>query len=286
MTIATNQMGAASILACCCLGRSRAPSFAFVRGSNSRLILATTFLLGILHGTALADSGEAILPNAICSTIETTARVNALPVAFFTRLIWQESRFHADAIGPLTRSGKRAEGIAQFMPGTAVERGLFEPFDPVAALPKSAEFLAELREKFGNLGLAAAAYNAGPQRVSDFLSGARGLPFETRHYVLAITGRSVDEWAAQAKTPNATAAENTSGSEGGQAAATCRDAVELLERAPPPSNVRSQAQAFPSWCKGLRHPDVSVCGSIHLIETSIRTASLGVSHSHAHPSSR
>ena len=65
---------------------------------------------------------------------------------FFARVIWQESRFRADAVGPLTRSGRRAQGIAQFMPGTAAERRLLDPFDPVQALPKSAEFLKELRD--------------------------------------------------------------------------------------------------------------------------------------------
>ena len=72
-------------------------------------------------------------------------------------MIWQESRFQPDAVGPVTRSGARAQGIAQFMPGTASERRLLDPFDPVQALPKSAEFLDELRNQFGNLGLAAAA---------------------------------------------------------------------------------------------------------------------------------
>ncbi len=76
------------------------------------------------------------------------------------------------------------------------ERPWFVLFDPVAALPKSAEFLEELHAEFGNLGLAAAAYNAGPQRVRDWIAGRGGLPVETRNYVIAITGRSVDEWAA------------------------------------------------------------------------------------------
>ena len=76
-----------------------------------------------------------------------------------------------DARGPVTRSGHRAEGIAQFMPYTADERGLLDPFNPVAALPKAAEFLRELRAEFGNLGLAAAAYNAGPGRVRRVLDG-------------------------------------------------------------------------------------------------------------------
>src|SRR6202795_3487661 len=147
-----------------------------------------------------ADSGrETDTREAMCLMIESAARANDLPLEFFARVIWQESRFQSDAVGPVTRNGQRAQGIAQFMPGTASERRLLDPFDPVQALPKSAEFLKELRGQFGNLGLAAAAYNAGPRRVQEWLSGSGAMPQETRHYVFAITGTTVDEWAAAGK---------------------------------------------------------------------------------------
>src|SRR5215203_1164730 len=132
---------------------------------------------------------------SICLLLESAARTHGLPIEFFARVIWQESRFRADAVGPVTRSGKRALGIAQFMPGTAAERNLLNPFDPIQALPKSAEFLQELRREFGNLGLAAAAYNAGPRRVREWLAGSGPMPAETRAYVAAITGASVEQWA-------------------------------------------------------------------------------------------
>jgi soluble lytic murein transglycosylase-like protein len=48
------------------------------------------------------------------------------------------------------------------MPQTASWHGLADPFDPIEALRHSAVYLRELRDRFGNLGLAAAAYNAGP----------------------------------------------------------------------------------------------------------------------------
>ena len=76
------------------------------------------------------------------------------------------------------------------MPATASERSVRDPFDPFEALPKSAEFLRELNAQFGNLGLAAAAYNAGPQRVRDWLDGKRTLPPETQAYVQKVTGHS------------------------------------------------------------------------------------------------
>jgi hypothetical protein len=164
--------------------------------------------------------------DSICLMIEAAARANDLPVDYFARVIWQESRFQPDVVGPRTRNGQRAQGIAQFMPQTAAERRLLDPFDPVEALPKSAEFLAELRNRFGNLGLAAAAYNAGPQRLRDFLAGTRTLPAQTRNYVRAITGISVEEWAQPAKVVDAAHAP--------PAAANCDDLVAVLKRAPNP----------------------------------------------------
>jgi hypothetical protein len=141
-----------------------------------------------------SDLGPPTSPPSICQLIESAAAANGLPFVFFARLIWQESRFRANAVGPLTRSGHKAQGIAQFMPMTATERLLRDPFDPVQALPKSAEFLRQLRLQFGNLGLAAAAYNAGPQRVQDWLAGKRALPSETQAYVRIVTGHSAEEW--------------------------------------------------------------------------------------------
>jgi hypothetical protein len=166
---------------------------------------------------------------AMCLMIESAAKAQDLPLEFFARVIWQESRFQSDAVGPVTRSGQRAQGIAQFMPGTANERRLLDPFDPVQALPKSAEFLSELRQQFGNLGLAAAAYNAGPRRVQDWLAGSGPMPQETRNYVIAITGTSVDDWASAAKNGNKNGRTLERAPTSG-----CRELMALLKRAPNP----------------------------------------------------
>jgi hypothetical protein len=125
----------------------------------------------------------------------------------------------------LTRSGEHAQGIAQFMPGTANERRLLDPFDPVQALPKSAEYLNELRGQFGNLGLAAAAYNAGPRRVQEWLEGKGSMPAETRDYVLAITGSPIEDWTAAGKSGKPPAHLPST---------NCRELMALLKRAPNP----------------------------------------------------
>ncbi len=121
---------------------------------------------------------------------EQAALANHLPADYFVKLIGRESGFASGAT-----SGAGAQGIAQFMPTTAHDRGLKDPFDPLEALPKSAALLSDLKAQFGNLGLAAAAYNAGPRRVQDWLEGRRHLPRETRLYVYAITGRAAEDWA-------------------------------------------------------------------------------------------
>jgi hypothetical protein len=170
-----------------------------------------------------AGAREADTREAVCLMIEAAAKANDLPLEFFARVIWQESRFQSDAVGPLTRRGQRAQGIAQFMPGTASERRLLDSFDPVQALPKSAEFLSELRNQFGNLGLAAAAYNAGPRRVQEWLAGTGAMPQETRHYVVAITGTTVDQWATAGKNGRMPDRAPNAG---------CREMMALLKHAP------------------------------------------------------
>jgi hypothetical protein len=143
-----------------------------------------------------APSGPSTAVDSVCSALAAAASANDLPIDFFSALIWQESRFDPQAV---SRAG--AQGVAQFMPATASQRGLADPFDPVDAIMKSAQLLRDLRQEFGNLGLAAAAYNAGPGRVHDWLAGRRNLPGETRAYVRLVTGRSAEDWTSAKPDP-------------------------------------------------------------------------------------
>ena len=136
-----------------------------------------------------ASSDQSLSVGDLCNALYTSAQDNGLPVQFLANLIWQESRLRNDTV---SRVG--ALGIAQFMPEVATENGLEDPFDPLQAIPASARLLRELRGQFGNLGFAAAAYNAGPHRVSDWLAGAKTLPQETLNYVLRVTGLSAAQW--------------------------------------------------------------------------------------------
>src|SRR5205814_603157 len=83
----------------------------------------------------------------------------------------------------------------QMAPGTATAtrdfQGIMRAFATLT--------LSELRARFGNLGLAAAAYNGGPARVENWLEGRSALPGETRNYVSLISGRTADDWRSAAR---------------------------------------------------------------------------------------
>ena len=81
------------------------------------------------------------------------------------------------------------------MPGTARMRGLKNSFDISEAIPASAAYLGELKRDFGNLGLAAAAYNAGESRVSRWLGSGGFLPLETENYVLDVMGEPAENFS-------------------------------------------------------------------------------------------
>ncbi|EFL88124.1 lytic transglycosylase domain-containing protein [Ahrensia sp. R2A130] len=161
---------------------------------NSIFVLT---LLFVLPANAQTKAPELPKPadwpaERLCKLIDEAARRHSLPRATFTRLIWTESRFDVLAVSPVG-----AMGVAQFMPGTAIERGLKNPFAPDQAIEASAALLSSLRLRFGNFGLAAAAYNAGAGRVGKWLAGNGGLPFETRDYVVAITGKQAEQFRAR-----------------------------------------------------------------------------------------
>jgi soluble lytic murein transglycosylase-like protein len=115
---------------------------------------------------------------------ELSARFDLSP-ALIEALVWQESRWRADARSPVG-----ARGLAQLMPGTARDLGV-DPDDPFANLEGGARYLREQLDRFGgDIEKALAAYNAGPGRVMR----AGGIPRirETQVYVAAIMGRLSD----------------------------------------------------------------------------------------------
>jgi Transglycosylase SLT domain/D-alanyl-D-alanine carboxypeptidase len=101
--------------------------------------------------------------------------------ALLSAQIYAESNFN-----PFAQSAAGAQGIAQFMPGTAQALGLNNPFDPEEAIDAQAHLMRDLLRRFGSVPLALAAYNAGAGAVEQH-GGIPPYP-ETRAYVAKILG--------------------------------------------------------------------------------------------------
>lgn len=110
------------------------------------------------------------------------SRAAGLDPELLYAVIEQESRFSACAVSP-----KGAAGLMQLMPATQATYGVANPFDPERNVATGAKFLQSLLGRFGDLSLALAAYNAGPETVAR-CGGIPNIP-ETRNYVSRILTR-------------------------------------------------------------------------------------------------
>lgn len=86
-------------------------------------------------------------------------------------------------------SPKGAVGRMQIMPGTGQDMGVTDPTDPTQSIYAGAKYLSQMLDRYKSPDLAVAAYNAGPQRVDDYLAGRGALPNETLAYVPGVTAR-------------------------------------------------------------------------------------------------
>jgi soluble lytic murein transglycosylase-like protein len=110
--------------------------------------------------------------------------------------LWIRSIMHVESggneylNGQLITSGAGAMGLMQVMPATYDElRRQYslgdDPFDPHNNILAGVAYMREMYDIYGSPGFLA-AYNAGPNRLDDYLSNNRPLPDETRRYVAMI----------------------------------------------------------------------------------------------------
>ncbi len=135
-------------------------------------------------GAARGDGGSAIpsfVPARFAPAIARAAQRWNVGAALLAAQLYAESNFN-----PFAVSSAGAQGIAQFMPGTARSYGLRNPFDAQAAIDAQAHLMHDLLRRFASVPLALAAYNAGPGAVA----GCGCIPPypETRGYVARILG--------------------------------------------------------------------------------------------------
>jgi len=117
---------------------------------------------GADRSQSLPDSVPSFVPARYRRPILAAAMKWGVSAALLAAQLMAESGFDPDAV-----STAGAQGIAQFMPGTAASYGLADPFDPVQAIEAQAHLMSDLLKQFGGKpALALAAYNAGPGAVS------------------------------------------------------------------------------------------------------------------------
>ena len=109
--------------------------------------------------------------------------------------------FHQESgINPnIHDSSAGAIGIGQLMPATAKGLGV-DPRDPMQNIDGSVHYMKQMQDQFQDPQLTAAAYNAGPNRVNDFVTKGRPLPNETTDYVNKVTGSPINQAFAQSGT--------------------------------------------------------------------------------------
>ncbi|HJP67629.1 MAG TPA: lytic transglycosylase domain-containing protein [Sphingomicrobium sp.] len=133
----------------------------------------------IVPSYAYTEVSPPPVPAQYAAALKQAALTANVSPALLAALVWQESRWNAQAV-----SRKGAIGLAQLMPATARDLGV-NPLDPIANLNGGARYLRQLLDQFdGNVEKALAAYNAGAARVRN----AGGVPAiaETRNYVTSI----------------------------------------------------------------------------------------------------
>jgi soluble lytic murein transglycosylase-like protein len=137
------------------------------------------------YGGSQADARSVGVPDFVPSRFVPAFAAAAqrwnVSAALLAAQAYKESGFN-----PFARSPAGAQGIAQFMPGTARSYGLADPYDPSAAIDAQAHMMRDLLRQFASVPLALAAYNAGSGRVAACMC-IPPIP-ETQAYVAAILG--------------------------------------------------------------------------------------------------
>jgi transglycosylase-like protein with SLT domain len=142
------------------------------------------------------DHFEALPPSPVTSAgpyanlIHTAAQKHGLDEDLIVRVIAMESNFNPRAV-----SRRQALGLMQLLPRTAARYSVADIFDPAQNIDAGAHYLKDLLTRYrGNLTLALAAYNAGPEMVERY----GGIPpfRETQNYVRQITSKMAHEKAS------------------------------------------------------------------------------------------
>ena len=123
------------------------------------------------------------LDGPFAKQIRIAAAQNDVDAQLISSVISTESNFKSRAVSP-----KHAVGLMQLMPQTATRYAVHNAFDPTQNISAGTQYLKQLLDQYhGNVSLALAAYNAGPDRVTQY-GGVPPFP-ETRNYIRRVKAK-------------------------------------------------------------------------------------------------
>lgn len=166
-------------------------------GRPLRLIGGIALRVSVPCGALVSSFAVPLACTPAAAAVQPARHPYAAPVAeaaqrFGIPELWIWRVMHAESrgkVGAVSHAG--AMGLMQIMPGTwasltARHRLGADPFDPRANILAGAAYLRAMWDRYGDVRLMLAAYNAGPGRADAYASGRRGLPAETIAYVAKI----------------------------------------------------------------------------------------------------
>lgn len=148
---------------------------------------AALAMLSLGSAPAFAAPAQAVASHPLAPHVAEAAQRFGIPEHWIWAVMRQESGGNPRAVSPVG-----AQGLMQIMPGTwAMLTTRFDlganAFEPRANIMAGAAYLRLMWDRYRNVRLMLAAYNAGPGRVDAYAAGRRGLPLETVNYVARIS---------------------------------------------------------------------------------------------------
>lgn len=227
----------------------------------ARIAAALAFLASLVGaaGDAFAAPASPGAPHPYAAQVAEASLRFGIPQDWIWRVMHVESRGNARAVSPAG-----AMGVMQIMPATwamlTARHGLGrDPFDVRANILGGAAYLRAMWDRYGDVRLMLAAYNAGPGRADAYAAGRRGLPAETIAYVAAIApaiGASSITPLAPAPTASAPAWRSAS-----LFAGQANSSVPGSSAAPALQGERASAAASPPAARQLSPLFVPLSGS-------------------------
>ena len=158
------------------------------KGLIAFLLMVSVCMVSTVPSSALAKSTlikHNVRHNDYAAHVAEASQRFRIPAAWIRAVMRVESAGVQRAVSP-----KGAMGLMQIMPDTWDELRVRyrlgkDPYHPRDNILAGTAYLRELHDRYGSPGFLA-AYNAGPKRYEDYLSGKRSLPPETRAYVAAL----------------------------------------------------------------------------------------------------